>query len=361
MRNSFEDNVRQYNALAKNELELGEGKKPSGDQPENKELAELKTVVDWETKKNAGGRETSQAAQLEIYSLQRTKQNIFQKLERDLAMLDNPKESIRWEKGSKKVLAGGDKYFAVAADGQKMPVTLGEIFSDGDWGIKYAPDDGIPRPIRKKYLIEAAKRKIRARLNRQIYIDEIASRKTGEGAKGAYTRKFEEEELAGELPPGILAEKMVDGLLKKMSYVAGSTFELIESDVHLDVIKKIDFIVRRKSHYRGVGVEAEDRQDVGIQFTTSTNNERLTEKRSQLKRANTLLRPEDQLEEIILVSVPLKNLTHLYEQWKAAPTPGGPEKLWDKRIKREVFEKVLSGMLSKDELEEQWKVLESAI
>ncbi|MFA5319519.1 MAG: hypothetical protein WC387_04130, partial [Candidatus Paceibacterota bacterium] len=233
MRKSFEENIRQYNEIAKDELEIGEGRKPSEDSPE---LAELKTVLDWETRKDASARETSQAAQLEIYALQRTKQNIFQKLKRDLATLDTPGAELHWEKGSKEVVFKSGEYFFFDKNGVKEPVAAGEIFTDGDWGLKYAPGESVPREIRKRYIIETAKRKMRAKLDRQIYIDEIASQKTGEHVKSAYTRKLEEEEFEGKLSPGILAEKMVNGLLKKMSFIPGVNFEILEADVHLDVV-----------------------------------------------------------------------------------------------------------------------------
>ena len=360
MRKSFEENIHHYNDIAKSELAQGEGRKPAKDSPEDGELAELKTVLNWEVQKNAAARETSQPAQMEIYSLQRTKQNIFQKLKRDLALLDSPEGSLHWEKGSKKIVFEGGEYFLLGENG-KIPLTAGEILTDGNWGLKYAPDESVPRDIRKKYLIETAKRKIRSRLDRQIYIDEIASKKTGEHVRGAYVRKFEEEELAGEMPPGILAEKMVDGLLKKMSCVPGVAFELIDSDVHLDVVKKIDFIIRRKTDYRGVKVEASGKQEEGIQFTVSQNRERIAEKETQVSRANSLLRPEDRLDKIILVSVAISHITDIYERWKSNPTPGGPEKLWDKETKKKIFERVLSDMLTPEELEKQWSLLESEV
>ncbi len=358
MRKSFEENIRQYNEIAKDELEIGEGRKPNEDSPE---LAELKTVLDWETRKDASARETSQAAQLEIYALQRTKQNIFQKLKRDLATLDTPGAELHWEKGSKEVVFKSGEYFFLDKNGVKEPVAAGEIFTDGDWGLKYAPGESVPREIRKRYIIETAKRKMRAKLDRQIYIDEIASQKTGEHVKSAYTRKLEEEEFEGKLSPGILAEKMVNGLLKKMSFIPGVNFEILEADVHLDVVKKIDFMIRRKNDYRGVKVEAEDRQELGVQFTTITGGEKMENKRAQIARANALLRPEDRLDRIVLVSVPLQHILGIYEKWKTDQKPGGPEKLWGKDVKRRIFAEVLKDMFSPEEIEGQWQTIEPEI
>lgn len=351
MRKSFESNIRQYNEIAKGEL--------AGKNEEAPEDDELQAALGWEIKKNAANRETSQAAQAEIYRLQLAKQDIFKKLKADISALDNPEMEPRLE-GSKKVSFENGSYFA-AEENDRTPVTLGEILTDGDWGIKYALDRSVPRETRKKYLVEAAKRDIRSLLNRQIYVDEIASQKTGPGVKGAYARKFEEEEVLGELRPGILAEKMVDGLLKKMSFSQGADFEIIESDVHLDVVKKIDFIIRRKKHYRGVDVEAESRQGKGIQFTISQNKERLAEKERQRARANAMLKPEDRLEEIVLVSVPIRHIQDVYARWKAHPAAGGPEKLWDIETKKEIFTNLLSGMLQSREIEEQWEKLKKEI
>lgn len=358
MRKSFEGNLHQYNEIAKGEAEEKRSARESGVPAD---LQEIETVLAWETKKNASDRETSIAAQREIYAIQRTKQSIFEKLKNDLALLDEDPDALHWEKSAKKITATEGRLAVALPNGKVSEISEAELLTDGEWGIKYAPDENVPRNVRKRYLIETAKRKLRRRLNHQIFIDEIASQKTPALTKGAYSRKFEEEELEQKMPPGILAERMVDGLLKKISLGPDASFEVLEADVHMDVSKKIDFIIRRKSHSRGVGVEAENRSDIGVQFTTSSNREKLNMKEEQLRRARSHLSKEDMVEDIVLISVPLVSVESVYEEWAKNPAPGGPEKLWSAEIKKTIFKKILSGMFSEEELEEQWLKAESAI
>ncbi|MDO8504517.1 MAG: hypothetical protein Q7S36_01560 [Candidatus Liptonbacteria bacterium] len=353
MRKSFERNIYEYNKAAKDELRLRAENEP-GDEKSVKELARLKSVVSWQTGMAADSRRTSKDVQKHVHDFQGAKQERFLRLKEDIAALDNPASEISRKSGAEQVTFEDDGYSVRNKDGSRSRVTLGELMTDGAWGLEYWPDGSIPRNVRKRFLIESAKREIGDLLDRQILWDEMGSKNTSPPVYQAYESRALMMDSEKEMPPGLVAEKMVDNFLKKITFVPGVSFEIIEADVHEDVYKKIDFIIRRKSDYRGVGVETTEGPAVGVQFVSTTAPEKIAQKEEQLRRANAWLNPEDRVKEIVLVSIPLADTKENYARWKRYPYPGGPEKLWDESVKKDVFKKVLAGMFTDEELEERW-------
>jgi hypothetical protein len=272
-----------------------------------------------------------------------------------IADLDNPETTAERKEGQVLIMynQGTEKFYQVEKGME--PISVGEIMTDGDWGIEYYLDpETIPRNIRKRYIIESAKNRIQSKLDEQIIIDEISNQKTDKFKRETYGRIKADAEK-GYDPTGIIAEKMVKNFLKKLTYDSDVNFRLIEADVFQDVEQKVDFIIHRKKHTRGVGVDENDQSgDIGIQFTTNPSQHKLRQKSQQIERAKSKLAEEDAVEDIVLVSIPLNQTRDIYRKWSLDKSGGGPDKLWTQDTKETIFKEVMKDFLAPKEIQEQW-------
>lgn len=242
--------------------------------------------------------------------------------------------------------------FVVRGEGRgpDVAVTKGELMTDMDWGLYYHLDPAtVDRNVRKRYLIEDAKQELARLLDAQITTDEVASGYTSDGLRAAYTARAE----SSGLETGFLAERMTKGFLRKLSYdIDGADFEVLEADAFQDVNSKMDFIIHRKKHQRGV--EVQKAEWVGVQFTTNTSKETVAHKEHQLERVRQRLDPQEGIKDVVLVQIPAHEVRQSYNAWQKDPQPGGPEKLWSQRTQETVFRGVMKDILAPAEINEQW-------
>jgi len=223
-------------------------------------------------------------------------------------------------------------------------------------GLKYYLDSAsISRAVRKRYIFERVKGQLQDLLDCQIILDQpemapaVVIKKTIINGK----RKFLDNNK------GFIAEIMVTNFLDKLSWDLDADFELIRTDVYEDAKNKIDFAIRRKRHYRGVKIENEEidsqrpaaKLGLGIQFTIK--KEGLGRKRKQVQGIRETVKEGGELDDIVLVRVPLESLNIIFSQWVAdGRQPGGPDKLWDTAIKHAIIGGVLKGLMSPEEIQE---------
>jgi len=184
MRYSFENNIHEYNEVAR-DLEGG-GLTPE----EERNLArELGSKI----RRVAKNRETTSESQLEIFELQQEKQRIMQKLKERISLLNDPLFVPPRRPEESLVVNEGGLYVVKSEENEAdTTVTKGEIITDMEWGMYYYLDPAtVDVKIRKRYLIEDAKSELMDRLNEQIEIDEISSKKTTSHIKEAYSKKAE--------------------------------------------------------------------------------------------------------------------------------------------------------------------------
>jgi len=248
MKQSFRSGLESYNEVAKDESDLekiSKGEKESdktvGDV--QKEMQELVAVLDWQLSKRAEKSLTSKDVQLEIYEVQKQKQAIMQELKETLAHLDSS-DGFKQEKGK-------IPREITQKDGQLLwkgikPITLGEIITDGAWGIQYHLDPvTVPRAMRKRFFVEEAKRKIEELLDQQIFAEEIAKQTRDWKLQDAYKRSKEDRDTgAGHF--GLLVEKMIIQFLRKAVIDRDMPFSVQSADVYQDITQKVDFLIRRK-------------------------------------------------------------------------------------------------------------------
>jgi len=189
-------------------------------------------------------------------------------------------------------------------------------------------------------------------------LDETESKYTTETLKRIYANKIKEKTEGDYLPEGLIAESMVQNFFQKLTFDFDVNFQVIPADIHQDIHQKIDFIIRRKSYSRGVGVAEKEAGEIGVQFTTAESWQKIQYKERQLDRARKILREKGgEIDDYVLVSVPLKKTREIYQKWQKNKMPGGPDKLWDQSTKELIFKKVLEGILTKEEIEKQWEII----
>lgn len=344
MREGFKKDIERYNAVAKAEL--------SGDL----EGEALEHVLRWNMDQGALHQHTPETTQRAIYEIQKKKQELMAELKKTLRDIDLP-ESRQESAHDGLRVSDYDIERRVAQceleDGSKVEVSLGEILTDGEWGVTYNLDSvSIPREVRKRYAVEEAKLRLRAFLDDQILESEIAS-DPQESRREAY-EAVRRNRSEGRKAPGILAEQIVRNFLKKLTYDHNMDFEVIEADVYQDVTKKIDFILHRLEKYRGVQVEAVNGlHDVGVQFTTiETGSGKIDVKRKQVARARQNINPEDKIQDVVLVQVFVDGVRSAYQSWKKHRLPGGPDKELGRDVRARIFRRVLANMYSKETIDE---------
>jgi hypothetical protein len=315
--------------------------------PDNSEQQRerMEAVLDYQIEKAAERFGTPEKTQETIFKLQKRKQKVMAKLKEQLAEMDNPF-------GKETRIEGADR--VTHEDGRLIcngqTITLGELLTDGEWGLNYHLDpNSVPRNVRKKYLIEQARREIMELLDRQIVVNESQSNLGDSNKKKGYIEMVKSE---NKEQTGVYAEKMVKCLLKKIAIDHDLDFEIIDADAYQDMELKIDFIIRRKANARGVDVQTSDEDRIGIQFTSTDAPQIVQKKENQIRQAKRKLTPEERIRDIALVSIPLREVQAIMRDWNRRKQPGGPDKLWSASTKADIFQKVMQDFLSPEEIKE---------
>jgi hypothetical protein len=330
MRTEFDQNLQQYGNMAKREMAGG---KPGGD------LGKLEEAF-------AEQRGNSVLTQEQVYKIQLQKQAIVEQVKKDLNQL---RKSAKFEK----VYPNGKPVsFSELTDGfvvsKSEAITWGELLTDGDWDVAYNLDATVPVEKRRQYMVEMARKQLRRLLDEQIIADESSSRKTHEWKQEAYKARGRELD---ETHGGLIAEKMVRNMLKKLSIDFGADFVIEDSNIYYDVEKKIDFIIHCRSRRRGVNVKASKTfRDIGVQFTTNASEKNQDRKQTQIDRVKSQFGSESPVDDVVLVAIPLSDIRETYLKWKASRKAGGPDKMWAREKKEKLVRGVLAGIIDEQEI-----------
>ncbi|MFC1633118.1 hypothetical protein ACFL1U_03215 [Patescibacteria group bacterium] len=355
MRPRFEQDLRHYGELAKGEHDIDVAM--SEDKNIAQDFRDFSGALNWRLKKTAEGQQTPKEAQKAIYSFQKEKQEIMRDFKAELACLDDPECKQREREPNERYATYNEesqRFNYMDDEGYKREATFGEIITDLEWDVDYFLDkDRVPRGLYKTYLLERAKRDLSEKLDQQIIASESESSGVHEWKREAYKRVAQKKET-GEIKKrsGYVCEKIVTNFLKQLSIDDELPFLIRRADIYQDVEQKIDFIIHREEHVRGVGVEA-GKQDVGIQFSI---NERTREKKqTQVARAKRRLGQRESIKDIILVIFPEIIAGDLMKKWKdEGRQAGGPEKGLDQKLAQELYSRLLGGVFSEKEISRQW-------
>ena len=255
-----------------------------------------------------------------------------------------------------------DGTFIARYQDKEVSITLGDMLTDMSWGIGYDLDpETVPYPVRKEYVIELAKWRIRQLLDRQILHDESSRETESQQTFLAIQRRFEE----GEWDLGHVAETMIKNYLKKLSIDRRLPVEVVDVDLFEDVIDKIDFILQVKNGHRGVDVEVEVEEEIGdnvaVQFTLKERKQQVLNKRKILQDrlfgqgAEGEVRIDDAVVLFLHERYVRRALKHWREQFNQDdsnfPMPGGPESHLENRGQVEVLHRLFDDLLGESEVE----------
>lgn len=331
--------LNRYNELAKKERAKSQ---------EREDLGDVKAEILQAIEEEAALRGMRPDSARQIYNLQREKMRVMAWLKREMAKLDHETETEVPDPEKRQISAEGDGLAWSRADGTVQRVTAGEVLTDGIWGVEYDLGCDVSRSLRKRYLIEKAKRSIGKYLDYQLGVDQRKSKQADPRLRGGYSGLLKSRERMET--EGHLAERIVFSFLKKISIDHGFPFAIEAANVYEDIELKIDFILKVKSKRRGLAVEgSEDVRTVGIQFTIGRGSKekkmvQVSEAKPQAKKMG--------IDDILIVRLPLKELHRMFAAWSVNKPPGGPDGYWDAKTKATILKGVFQGLFEPEEIED---------
>lgn len=352
MRPRFERSLHDYSDIAKEEAQ--QELQPAPEQaPED--ITHLGHVLDWHLERAAEAALTPKEAQRDVYDIQKQKQAIMRALKDDLRTLDDPEAAWEIPNGARVVTREGDRYVWVAEDGTQHEASLGDLITDGEWGVRYYLDPvTAPRADRKRHRVADARRDIADLLDEQIVTEEYQTRsKHRADAAGGILRAHRRVLQGADLQvgdSGKIAEILVQNVLTKFMIDRGSDVVIERADVYQDAVQMIDFIVKRRAHRRGAQVEEMPTlRRVGIQFTLQAWGQKLQQKIKSLEATKgdiiEAMREHDRIDDIVFIRMRIPDLVQQYTAWIAAGRPpGGPAKEWQRAHEEELVAGVLQRM-----------------
>jgi len=222
-------------------------------------------------------------------------------------------------------------------------------------------DESVDYRFAKRFFVEQAKRALYDVLDEQVALTEAKSDvNKGSGKDAAYEAILRRQEHVEKDPNGILAERMTKSFLLKLSYDHDVPFDVEHADPEMDVEDKIDFILNIRGHNRGVDA------DVGVQFTTSTSEATIRNKKQQIDQVNKRLHVEKEasVQDVVLVVIPLHETGEIFDRWNESKKSGGPDALWSIETKRLIFESVLQKLehlVPRSEISALWEAIETQL
>jgi len=361
MKEKFRQALEGFGDIAKEQLRREQLPKKERENISEEDQEELEAALRWQQKQAASKQGTEVETQEEIFDLQKSKQRMMGHLKKKIANLDNPEYKPKRNRKERPVHSEDGKYFWTEDDGSQQELTLGQIMTSHEWNQRLFLDpETVPKRIRKRYIIEAAKHKIGEKADLQIVESKKGADFLPDPVKNAYEMAISKDASEQERP-GVLAEKMARVFLKRLTFDHDLPFEIKWADVYQDVSEKIDFIVQRKHQIRGVGVEADDRDKVGVQFTIANGWSRLSHKQKQLRKARKQIKGEAPVEDIVLVSVPMQDITAANIKWKEdkRKNSGGPDQYLSEESLEALYRGILKEILTEDEIEKTWAEISS--
>lgn len=351
MKMNFENNLKKY---TENIKEFGRDMTKEGRLKAEEEQQKI-------TASTAETEHTNIEAESEIYKIQKSKLeklNKFKKwLEKTRDVSSGNFVHPETQKNMPVVSVDSEGNFLMTSiSGEVKPITIGEIMTDHEWNIDYTFDRSVNIHDIRTYYLNQLKDDLREKLDKQIIVSELSfndSTKVDPMKKNAY-REVEKRMESGSEQQGIIAEKMVKNFLKKLSMDTNADFEVVEADVYQDVEQKVDFIIHRKNKEKNQGAKVEESEtimsptfeDIGIQFTI--NASKTEHKEKQISRSKKNLQ---NIDDLVLVTLPAHDASKLYDSWKKNPQSGGPEKMWNKQIQETVFRGVMAKIMTTEEIE----------
>ncbi|EKD33270.1 MAG: hypothetical protein ACD_76C00055G0002 [uncultured bacterium] len=309
--------------------------------------------------------------------------SIESQLDNDLERLDDPDKSSEVIAGNRFVIRQGERYFVKGKGTKRTKITEGDILYDQAWneedllkdegdkvGVYYTLGDDIPLELRRKYLEERARIRIGRLKDWKIMLEKVNDPTTDPEIHAAYKKRldeFEEEKKA----PGLIAEQLVENLVRKLAHDNNLEIEVVSVDVEADVQYKMDFIIRvTNPEYlkhgqfdsQGVGVDVGKSKEFAIQFTTDIRFETKKHKETQIRNMRRTAQRQYNINDIVLVIFAIEDVKGLHKRWeKSDYAPGGLEKLLKPEEVDRIFEAVVGELVNQNGLSAMRNTIESKL
>lgn len=270
-----------------------------------------------------------------ILAFQAEKRGVVSNLKNTLKAIDQKEDFGAEEQKSRKTCNYENGLLFVEENGERKPISLGDIVADLEWGIKYRPDDSLPpalwRKIRKLSAIKEARQTIENIFNMELTRSECVTLPTS-----SWTVDF----LENHPNAGPVAERMAQSIISRVQYNNPELgIELEHSNALEDAILKYDFKVLLPIKKRGVAIEGnetsrakyiQEKKRLGVQFTIRKHakgkQKQIIEAKSKVDTGQYAKYIKKPVDDIVLAKLPLKTYSECFKKWlESGKTSGGPE------------------------------------
>jgi hypothetical protein len=288
---------------------------------------------------------------------QKEKHKIMTELHKKLQAIDNGEEVVGFTEGKTRTVRDWDteqeRGYLTSKSGKLFPVTIGELMTDGAWGVSYKLEAGVPRDVKKRFVLVEAKRRIS-----EILDDQIGGKERFSTRNDRIDNYNPSQTHVGKSVGGFVAEKLVETFFQKNIEDAHLPFMIEKGDFYQDGKQATDLVFHSLDNVHGDKGGELGKKDIGLQITTSVTNSNVKKKREHIERIKE--RGNLGFDGPFLVRLSLNDSLDLYENWKkAGRQPGGPTKMWDSGTKEMVFRKVLKDVLPEEKISEMWENLKT--
>ena len=234
------------------------------------------------------------------------------------------------------------------SNGTQESATLGDILTDGDWGLVYYLDPKTTsRMAQKKFFVQEAKRELNDLLDEQIATNMRpgfdAGAEVGIHAQRQRIKEYVKiaDSDSDRQKAGYLAETMVKNFFQSLYHNGLIDFRIIDADVYQDANQAIDFIIHIERHRRGVDVKADDKiSDIAVQFTIRQKSG--GGKLSRVNKVRTKLIKSGVVDDIVLIRFSMNNLLNSCNRWGEDNMPsGGPLQYISADVRSDLFRRVV--------------------
>ncbi len=339
MRELFRNILKEQQALAKNErFSLTISRKAQPLTPEQKQLIETQREA---TK-------VSLATMTKVYALQREKARLVHDLEEDFARIDRGQPPLYELRFARPVSYEWGNLVTTWKDGQGR-VTIGQLIGDHVWREYYLLDHRtVPKPLQKQYALAIAKERIWMLAQKQIVIHESEAlegfNKHVESIPKVYQNLVSKGPRGSS--PGILAEKMIYSLLKRIEVDTGIPFRTHRADVYQDAMEKIDLWLSHAGASEDADLSTAKTRE--LQVALRSSREKRQDINQQRNAALTAETPRD----IIFFGFPRELVLGAYAHWmERGRPPGGPAMMLSVAQVQDLVQRALDGFLAPQELD----------
>ncbi|RJO59575.1 hypothetical protein C4546_01720 [Candidatus Parcubacteria bacterium] len=281
----------------------------------------------------------------------------FEKTEFQGEHLENLETKPENAANSWKIEQSGNQLFYVDEQGKRQELTLGDLLTDGEWGLKYYFDKRVSKEVKSAYLQAEAKREMQQAYNQALLLQETENPKLDKLTRETYQRILNDLET-GQEHFGLQIERAVKNFFKKIS-INHDFFKVYDADVKQDVQDKIDFIIANVHHLQGLEVQEDPsaKKQIDVQFTTNLAPENIWKKSTQLQKVKA--RSGDLPANAIkaLVKMDGRDFRFFHNRWQAKKTPGGPDRAWRPGTKWTLFQQAMRKFLSSEEIDAYWTMM----